>query len=365
MKKPKYKIISDRLKQKIISGTLSTFDKAPTIREIQLEYDCSTYTAHKAMQILKKNGMMNIEHGKKATLKQIPISNGLQGNMHAFFPEWNLLGADSFAALFTLGLSMAASSRGYSISVTPYKDLGVEGSNNERNRMMEIIKNNSFRGVIWGSPSIDSSLFLARLEAMSIKTVTTHRTYSGLSSPYTYDDYSDSFSRAALKMKEAGIKTTCVISQSFKDATYSKILKIFIKKMNEAGIQILENGILYLNYSGVYPPEYREPLYERFFQINKRADACWMFTPNILQHVLHLEEEKKIIPSKFKGVLTPKSWIDEGADLTIESNIVDHASKAVELLIEWIENGEKPSPYGVPCNLIDSNAKEITKRRII
>jgi integrase len=61
-----YAVIANDLRGAIRSGVLRTGHQLPTIKDLRTRYDVSSATAHRAVQLLKDEGLVSASRGRRA-----------------------------------------------------------------------------------------------------------------------------------------------------------------------------------------------------------------------------------------------------------------------------------------------------------
>lgn len=63
---PYYREIADRIRRQIAAGTLKPGDELPAKREIAAEHEVSVEPVTKALQLLEREGVIELRQGKRA-----------------------------------------------------------------------------------------------------------------------------------------------------------------------------------------------------------------------------------------------------------------------------------------------------------
>jgi DNA-binding LacI/PurR family transcriptional regulator len=352
MKRALYKIIADELKQNISMSPLSISErKTPKIKDIQKKYNCSSYTAHKALTFLKDKEKINIGNGSKKNKDDFSSNNIIKGSLLAVYPKWDILGDDSFASQMVFGCSIACSENGYTSVVQPYNEWAwCDCEDKDSRSIINLLEQNIYKGVVWANPGIAEVGTIVKLLERGIKVVTTHRQYSGLFVPTTQDNFLTAINKVIEGLKAKGIRSLGILGPAVNDSTYIPVCNLLIKKLKNAGIDIPENAILYR--PEAFPVYYTKVILEHYFKINEKLDAVWTFTPNILMLIEELRNEKRIISKQLLGCLSKKTYSTEIADIIIESDIKRHGREAMLTLVKSLETGESIIPRQIPCKVI-------------
>ena len=352
MKKALYKTIAEELKQNFFMSPMSIAEnKIPKIRDIQKQYNCSSYTAHKALTLLKNKEKINMGSRSSQTEADNISQSILKGSLLTIYPKWDVLGDDSFASKMVFGCSVTCSENGYTSVVQPYKEWAwCDYEDKDSRSIMKMLEQSVYKGVIWANPGVAEVGTIVKLLERGIKVVTTHRQYSGLFVPNTQDNFLPAINKAIEGLKSKGVKSLGILGPVINDSTYIPVCNLLIKRLKNAGIDVPENALLYR--PETYPVYYTEVLLEHYFKINNKLDAVWTFTPNILLFIEKLRQEKRIPEKQILGCFSKKTYSTESADIIIESDVCKHGKEAMSTLIKSLESGEAVVPRQIPCKVI-------------
>ena len=74
-----YELLANALRTQIVNGTLAPGDQLPTMAEIAVANSCAIGTAHRALALLREEGLVEVSRGRRATVTGPPFSEQAAG----------------------------------------------------------------------------------------------------------------------------------------------------------------------------------------------------------------------------------------------------------------------------------------------
>ena len=337
-KKPKYYKIADDLRDKINSGTEP--DPDLRIRKLAEDYKCSLYTVQQAIELLRKEGLLEVRHGSKISVKPVE-NNGIILNL---LPDWEEFDNVTFASQLFFGATTQSSSYGWTTESSIYHS---QAALFNRVKEMNLKK---YKGLVCGNLCYD--LVLNYLKENDIKVVTTNRHSPFAELPRTVDDFTQGFDLLVKELKRRGIKKPFILPMGVDDPTYGPAASTLVEVFSNHGIELPENRILHLDYGHFFSNETNlmlEGIYGKIIN----SDFIFTFTPNLLQHLLKWFADKQVNlrSTTTLGTLSILSIPLTEADIILESDILEHGRQAVRMLRKWDNSSEVPENSPIPLKL--------------
>lgn len=347
-----YREIADTLQEELHNNPVALNNHFPGIREIQAMFHCSAYTAHRAINLLKQRGILQVHQGRRSSPVRRPRrQHSNKGMILLIFPDWDQLGGRSFAADFILGASTTLAEANYAAIPCPCASWAwLHGKPADNKRVTESLYDPQYQGIIWANPTLNETAILAQLECSSIPLVCALRIHNGISAPHTVEDFSQAFTEMTADWKRRNLNHIVVHAPYSADHTYIPQLRLLCRTAAEAGIDITHQDILTRIDEG-NSFETQCCLLKAFLEQHPGTDALFSFSPEIFQVVTALKHQQAIPRDLLFGCLSKQTIDVTGAEWRIESIISAHGSAAARLLINYLNTGEKPESCAIPAEL--------------
>ncbi len=340
-KNSKYYRIASDLRKKIDTPIGAEPDLR--IRKLAAEYKCSLYTAQQAIEVLKNEGLLEVKHGSKISVKS-ENNNGIILNL---LPDWKEFGNVTFASQLFFGVTTEASSFGWTTESSIYHN---QAALFRRVKEMNLQR---YKGLVCGNLFYD--LVLNYFKENDIKVVTTNRHSPYTELPRTVDNSKQGFDLLAKELKHRGIKKPFLFPMEADDATYGSAASILADAFASHDIALPDSSILHLNFGSPYPREI-DLILEQTYKKIISSDFIFTFAPNILQHLIKWFAAKQIDlkAETTLGTLSILSIPLTKADIILESDILEHGKQAARMLQTWNNSNEVPGNSYIPLKLITS-----------
>lgn len=346
-----YRRVADELFRDLRNNPVAMTKSFPRIREIQQRFSCSGYTAHRALQLLKKRGVLNVQQGRRSIPVKLPRAAGRNNGMILLiFPTWDSLGGHSFAADFVLGASTALAQENFAAIPCPCASWAwLHGNPAENERVLESLQDKQYSGIIWANPTLNESALLAQLESRNAKVICSFRTHNGISFPKTLEDFTRSFEMMVDDWKNRKISKVAIHAPYNADHTYMPHLSNLRNIAFKAGIKINDDCILNrIDEGNTLATQCR--LLNAFLETKQKFEAIFSFSPEVFNAFKTLKNSNLLRDILF-GCLSKQTSDTSGAEWIIESAITEHGRSSAMLMVEYIQTGEKPKDAIIPSIL--------------